>query len=310
MNLRFNAIIDFLIENNIPYEVHGNNAKENLVVASIFYPSEGGFYYWTGDNFQLNDSNAVVLTNQKSLIEQSHVIILIDGEPQEVYYRILDYYFKYRSTGEISDQSIIHRNAKLGTNVQIDSFSILEDCIIEDNVIIGSSCKIHSNSVISKNTIVESGTIIGAQGVAWVWSHKSEERIIQPQLGGVIIEKNCFIGAQTVIVRGSLNENSVIGDHTIMAPGGRIGHGTIIGKYVHFANGVITGGNSRIGDYSFIGSGAVLRPKVSICERTIVGAGSVVVKDQDIPGMTLMGVPAKAFETKQYPAGMPKPKRN
>lgn len=138
--------------------------------------------------------------------------------------------------------------------------------------------------------------------------YPSRKKILQPQLGGVDIYENCFIGAGTIIVRGSLNENTRIGRNSLLAPGGRIGHGTQIGDFVHFANNVVTGGNTIIGDYSFVGSAAVFRPKIVIHPKTIVGAGSVVVKNTTKEGKTLLGIPAKEINTKVNPSGMPKPK--
>src|SRR5690606_2863598 len=165
------------------------------------------------------------------------------------------------------------------------------------------------NVVIGAHTIIGSMSVIGSQGVAWVWNQDQSARIVQPQLGGVQIGNNCFVGANTIVVRGSLNEATRIGENTLMAPGGRIGHGTQIGNFVHFANNVITGGNTHIGDFCFVGSGAVFRPKVKIHPKTIVGAGSVVVKNSSGEGWTITGVPGKEIPTKAHPEGMPSPKK-
>ena len=310
MQIRLDDIVSYLELINLKYDIIG--ARDNMIleVASMFHPVKNGFYYWTGSDLPLVETTAVILVDQTFMItEINFTYIVTEKHPQELFYRILDFYFKQRSKGTISKQSFLGDSVELGTNVQIDSYSELENCIIGDNVIVESFCKIYSGTAIGANSVISSGSIVGAQGVAWIWSDDLSERIIQPQLGGVSIGKDCFIGAQTVIVRGSLSENTCIGDHAIMAPGGRIGHGTMIGEYVHFANNVITGGNSAIGNYCFLGSGAVLRPKVSICDHTIVGAGAVVVKNQEVEGMTLMGVPAKPHKTKESPSGMPKPRK-
>ena len=114
---------------------------------------------------------------------------------------------------------------------------------------------------------VESGSVIGACGVAWTWNEEETEKVIQPQIGGVHVGAHSFLGAHTVVVRGSINEKTSIGHHSLLAPGSRIGHGTQIGNFVHFENNVITGGNTRIADYCFIGSSAVFRPKVKLHGR-------------------------------------------
>jgi UDP-3-O-[3-hydroxymyristoyl] glucosamine N-acyltransferase len=289
-----------------------NYEDKTYIVASLFSPISFGFYFYTGkDNFNLNTKNSLIILNIEPADSQNNnqFIILKEKDPQQVFYLILNFLYKKVSSGVVASTSIISSNSYIGKNVQVDDFCIIEENVrIEDGVIIGSHSKIHANTIIKKGSILESACVIGTQGVAWIWNNDQTEKIIQPQLGGVLIDENCFIGAGTVIVRGSLNENTQIGKNTLMAPGGRIGHGTKIGNFVHFANSVVTGGNTIVGDYSFVGSASVFRPKVSIHAKTIVGAGSVVVKNTTGEGFTLKGVPAKQSETNLNPSGMPKPK--
>lgn len=290
-----------------------NNYVDRIYsVASLFLPISFGFYFYTGEgNFNLNVKSSLIILDKNPAGEKNtnQFIILKDKDPQQVFYLILSFLYNTLSTGVIASTSIISSNSFIGKNVQIDDFCIIEENVrIEDGVIIGSHSKIHSNTTIKRHSVLESACVIGTQGVAWVWSNDQTEKIVQPQLGGVFIDEKSFIGAGTIIVRGSLNENTNIGKNTLMAPGGRIGHGTKIGNFVHFANSVVTGGNTIIGDYSFVGSAVVFRPKVSIHAKTIVGAGSVVIKNTSGEGFTLMGVPAKQIETKVNPSGMPKPK--
>ena len=49
----------------------------------------------------------------------------------------------------MNSHSIIHKNAKIGKNVEIGPF-----CTIGKNVEIKENCKIHSNVVIDGNTII------------------------------------------------------------------------------------------------------------------------------------------------------------
>lgn len=287
-----------------------NFTEKTYTIASLFSKIENGFYFYSLDeNLDLNNSLIIVKNNFSNITGNNQLIKLIKGDPQQIYYKILNVFFGRKSNGLISSSSVFGFKVKIGVNVQIDDFCIIEDKVeIGDNVIIGSHSKVHSNTIIKNNSIIDSGCIIGTQGVSWIWDEGQLRKIIQPQLGGVCIDQNCFIGAGSIIVRGSLNENTEIGEGTLMAPGARIGHGTKIGKFVHFANNVVTGGNTIIGDYSFVGSSAVCRPKVIIHSKTIIGAGSVVVKNTTTEGKTLMGVPAKEKKTKINPSGMPKPK--
>lgn len=304
-------IINFLNKEEISFEC-SHKLNKQYIIASLFMPIENGFYFFLGAEVPDSIANSLLLLRKGNYLElkNNNEAIYIDGSPQEVYYKLLSSKFKSQSNGLISKTAIIHPEAKIGKNVQIDHYAVVGNVFIEDNVIIRSHCYIHDNSVLGENVTIENHSIIGAQGVAWIWNEQETEKIIQPQLGGVEIHSNASLGANTIVVRGSLSENSIIGKNTLFAPGCRIGHGTIIGDYVHFANNVITGGNTKIGDYSFIGSSAVFRPKVNLHKNTIVGTGAVVIKNTTQEGKTLIGVPAVEKETKEHPSGMPKPKNN
>ena len=182
----------------------------------------------------------------------SHIII--KENPQVVFYKFLEVIFSKKSSGIIHQSAIVHSEAEIGQNVQIDPFCLIGKCKIGDNTIISSHTVVEDSTEIGINSFIGPQSVIGADGIAWIWDETQTRKIQQPQLGGVSIGANCFLGANTIIVKGSLNENTTIGAHTFFAPGCRIGHGTIIEDYVHFANNITTGGNSFIGRNSFLGS--------------------------------------------------------
>ncbi|MCP4458489.1 MAG: hypothetical protein GY816_10775 [Cytophagales bacterium] len=305
--IKSQSIRKYLDKMGWSYQVHGN-LNEEYTVASIYSPIDSGFYF-------LSKTSQITLGSESLTIVQKHLLdhvgaqIIVDKDPQIVYYKILKYHFERKSSGIQHESAIINGSAKIGANVQIDPFTILGDCEIGKNSVIGSNVHIEDKTNIGENVTIESGSIIGTSGVAWAWDNEVDEKILLPQLGGVTIGDNCFIGAQTIVARGSLNEKSIIGNDVYLAPGCRLGHGTVIKDHVHFANGVLTGGNTIIGNNSFIGSGAVLRPKVQLDDNTIVGAGSVVVKNTTQVNSMLKGVPAKESEIIGNPSGMPKRKK-
>ena len=305
-------ILQALQDLQVSYTLQGK-LLETYVVASLFEPIDHGFYFITSQEYPLQSKNSLALVpHGYSKSNESNSYLLLTEEErdvQQIYYLVLSSLFARKSDGIISEWTEISPFAKIGNNVQIDSFSSIGEATIGDNVIIGRNVEILDNSIIGDNTIIESGSIIGAQGVAWVWNQDQTSKIRQPQLGGVEIGNDCFLGAQTIVVRGSLSEKTTIGDHTMMAPGCRLGHGTKIGNHVHLANNVTTGGNTLIGDFSFIGSGAIFRPKCQIHNKTIVGSGAVVTKNTTEEGKTLIGSPAREHISKPNPTGMPKPKK-
>lgn len=312
MKISTQVVQEVLQKLNVEYK--WNVIPGEFELASLFNPVPCGFYFFSGLETvpsSITDSIVMVSSSIKSGESAGNqYIYLKEADPQQVYYQVVNYLFSRKSTGAIAATALVSPKSMLGKNVQVDDFCIIEEnCKIGDNVIIGSHSKIHAGTHIGDNTIIESASIIGTQGVAWTWNEDQSLKIVQPQLGGVIIGSNCFLAANSIIVRGSLNEHTAIGDNTLIAPGCRIGHGTKIGHSVHFANSVVTGGNTNIGAFCFVGSAAVFRPKVQVHSKTVVGAGSLVIKNTSTEGKTLMGVPAKEMETKEKPSGMPAPKR-
>lgn len=308
-SVKKDVIIEAIEELGIDYELKGET-QSTYRPASLFNPIPGGLYFLVEgvDSFQAE--NSLVITNTTQVdCPSNNAFIIVERDPQVVFYKMLDKLFGRKSTGEICDTSRIKEDTNLGNNVQINSFCVVKsNCSIGRGTIIGSNTVIHENTTIGGDVIIGENSSIGASGMAWTWSDNGEEKVVQPQLGGVVIEDKCRLGAQSVVVRGSLSERTVVGERTLIAPGVRLGHGTQIGAYTHLANDVVTGGNTKIGEYCFVGSSVTFRPKVRIADKTIVGAGAVVVKNTTTEGLTLMGVPAEEFETKENPSGMPNPR--
>ena len=305
------SLFDFLSKEGYKHSIiqKASSLLKTYTIASLFSPIEKGLYFFKGEKLPQEIKQSLILVNDlPKQSDYSNVFILLEEDVQLVYYKFLTYIFPQTSNGKIAPTAIIHPNAKIGNNVEIGHYSIIEECEIGNNVKIGSHCKIHSNTKIGKNTTIEDFSDIGTRGIAWIWDEKGNKKVVQPQLGGVEIGENCIFASNTIIVRGSINENTKIGNNTFFAPGCRIGHGTIIGNFTHLANNVITGGNTKIGDDCFIGSGVSFRPKSRIHNHTIVGTGSVVIKNTKKENTTLVGVPAKEIESKKQPSGIPKPK--
>jgi UDP-3-O-[3-hydroxymyristoyl] glucosamine N-acyltransferase len=301
------CFLSFLTSHDYYFLVDGD-INDSYKIASIINPINTGFYFFSKVDFSLEVKNSLILVHKRTIYkkEYGNCFISVEVDPQIIYYRFLETLYGQKSDGFVSPSSKIDELSEIEKNVQIGNFSIIGKCTLEENVIIGHNCIIEDNSIIKRNTIIESGSIIGTQGVAWVWNEDETRKIRQPQIGGVVIEENCFLAANTIVVRGSLNEYTTIKNNTFIAPGCRIGHGTVIGMNTHFANNVVTGGNTVIGENSFVGSNATFRPKVRIHHSTIVGAGAVVVKNTSKAGITLVGVPAIEKETSSKPSGMPK----
>ena len=134
------------------------------------------------------------------------------------------------------------------------------------------------------------GAIIGGDGFGFA---KDKMGVYQkfPHFGGVKIDDDVEIGANTTIDRGTLGF-TIIGQGSKINNLCHIAHNTNIGMNCIINCGVTISGSVRIGDDSWIGSGANIRDGVRLGRNVLVGMGSAVVKN--VPDdQVVIGVPAK-----------------
>jgi len=135
---------------------------------------------------------------------------------------------------------VIGKKVKIGNNVRINSFSHLENCKIENEVVVGPYARLRPG------TILKTGS----------------------KIGNFVEVKKSIIGKKSKV-----NHLSYIGDsnlgHLV-----NIGAGTITCNY----DGVKKS-KTKIKHNVFIGSNSSLVAPVTINENSIVGAGSVITKN-------------------------------
>lgn len=312
MTISLTEITDYLKKEQISYIAHIPDHWSDdtpLTFASAKHLIPKGFYFVDRQYLAIINAlrDSVILTNAEHLAGDSNVILVVDN-PQLIHYKLAAAFTKLpnkgiHKTAIVSEEAIVHESAYIGP------YCILEACEIGPHVQLLGHVTVRKNVTIKAHSIIEGNSVIGARGMAWIWDEDGT-RIMQPQTGGVIIGEHCTIGTDISIVRGSLTENTQIGDHTIIAHGTKIGHGSQIDPYVHIANNVSLAGNAHIGERTFLGSACTVSSNVRIAPNCIVGAGAVVSKSIEQEYATIVGVPAKVIKVDNYkdkPKGAPKP---
>ncbi len=309
LEIRLSDIITYLKEQNIEYELVDNSHLNKYYLASIKNLVENGLYYVEDIAIisKLNPKNSLFLTSEFVETDQNLIIV---KNPKLVHYKLSNL-LETKTTYKIEPTAIISEDADIENQIYIGHHSVIGKARIEKRVVIKHNVVIEDNVTICSGSVIESNSVIGASGIAWAWD-EGGNRVIQTQLGGVLIGQNSFIGTDVTIVRGSLSENTTIGNQSLLSHGTKIGHGCIVGNDVHMANNVSLAGNAYIGNECFLGSGCVISSNVKIPNNTIVGAGSLVVKNFENSFTTLAGVPAKVIsknnQDKKF-SGVPKTKK-
>ena len=194
-------------------------------------------------------------------------------------------HFKVVNGAYICDGARIGENTTIFPGAYIDS-----EVIIGNNCYIASGVKILGSVKIGNDCIIRENTVIGSDGLT---TRRDEygKVVTIPQFGGVTIEDNVQIGANTVIGKGAI-------DDTVIHSGCRIdnscfiSHNVQLGEDTLVVGETIMFGSSSTGKQAFISGNCTIRDGVSIGEKAIVGMGSVVVKP--VPDFAVVkGNPAK-----------------
>ena len=190
----------------------------------------------------------------------------------------------------IHPTALIGKNVKLGKNVAIQAYCVIEDTaeigdgsLLYAGVFVGRYSKIGNNCIIyphvsirekvtiGNQVIIHNGTVIGSDGFGFAKLRDIHQKI--PQIGTVIIEDNVEIGAnvtidrarfdKTVIGRGTkvdnlvqIAHNVVIGENSIVVAQTGISGSTLVGKNVTLAGQSGLVGHITIGDNAIVGAQA------------------------------------------------------
>lgn len=212
----------------------------------------------------------------------------------------------------IHPTAILGKNVKLGKDVAIGAYVVIEDKVsLGNKTIIYAGCYIGHHTIIGKETliypnvsirervsigdrvIIHSGTVVGSDGFGFATVKGIHQKI--PQIGIVEIQDDVEIGANVTIDRARF-------DKTV------IGKGTKIDNLVQIAHNVMIGENSiivaqaGISGSTVIGKGVVLAGQAGLVGHINVGDGAIVMAQagvtKSVPANTkVSGYPARPHDT-------------
>ena len=233
----------------------------------------------------------IIICSQKEPVDNdpNRVYILTD-EPKLVYLRVIEGLFATRIKYMLHPTACIHPEAEIDNNVHIGPLTYVGKASIGEGSVIHGNCNIMDGVIIGKNVVIQPGAVLGSEGFGYAKNQAGQlERF--PHIGGVQIEDDVEIGANTCIDRGTLGNT-------------RIRKGAKIDNLVHIAHNVDVGentaiianamiaGSTKIGANTWIAPSACLRDAINIGKDATVGLAALVTKD--IPdGELWAGFPAR-----------------
>jgi len=220
-------------------------------------------------------------------------LVAVD-KPRLWFIRCLDTFFPTKSNKGIHPTAVVGKNCKIGKKVYIGpNVSIDDDVEIGNGTKVHSGVQIHDRVKIGKNVILKSGCVIGTDGFGFERNEKGAlERF--PHVGGVVIEDDVEVGANTCVDRGTLSD-TIIGKGTKIDNLVHVAHNVVIGKHCVIVALAMIGGGTKILDGAWVAPTACIRDGITIGKQSLVGMGAVVTKNVD-DGDVVIGVPAKSIK--------------
>ncbi|MDR3182303.1 MAG: acyl-ACP--UDP-N-acetylglucosamine O-acyltransferase [Planctomycetaceae bacterium] len=174
----------------------------------------------------------------------------------------------------ISPHAVISPSAKIGVDVEIGAF-----CVIEDGVEIGDHCQLAPHSVIQSGTRIGKNNRIGNSSII---GGLPQHITAQAPFGNVVIGDNNTLRENTTVHRAIKESNTtIVGNNNYLMVNAHIAHDCVIGNNNVLVNNTMLGGHVQVGSNVTFGGGSGVHQFCRIGSLAMLGAQSHVV--QDIP---------------------------
>ena len=186
--------------------------------------------------------------------------------------------------------AVVERGARIGRGTRVGALCFVgEDAVVGDDVVLHPRVVVCSGVRIGNRVIVHPGAVLGADGFGYAFDGQGHRKI--PQVGGVRIEDDVEIGANTTVDRATLGE-TVIGRGSKLDNLVQVGHNCQIGEDVILVSQVGVSGSSKVGHR------AVLAGQVGIADHVEIGEGAILTAKSGVPndipaGEVWSGIPAR-----------------
>jgi len=194
------------------------------------------------------------------------------------------------ATAAVGAHAVVEADARIGARVHVGALAYVgagveigEDCALGPHVALLAGVRL------GRRVVVHPGAVIGADGFGFAFDGAQHRKV--PQTGGVLIEDDVEIGANTTIDRATFGD-TIVRRGTKIDNLVQIGHNVEVGEHSILVAQVGVSGSSRLG------RGVVLAGQVGIADHVTVGDGVLVGAQGGVPssleaGGKFLGTPAR-----------------
>jgi UDP-N-acetylglucosamine acyltransferase len=203
--------------------------------------------------------------------------------------------------GDIHPSAIVEDGARIGVNVRIGPYSIIErDVVLEDNVVV------HSHAVVSGHTTIGAGTALypfaAVGGPPQDTSYKGEPTT-------VVVGPNCIIREHATINRGTARGRGEtrIGANCFLMVASHVAHDCLLADRVVLVNNATLGGHVEIGEHAIVSGLSAVQQHCRIGSHAFIGGLSGVNSDvipfasaigerAELGGLNVVGLKRRGFD--------------
>jgi UDP-3-O-[3-hydroxymyristoyl] glucosamine N-acyltransferase len=196
-------------------------------------------------------------------------------------------------TAAVGPLAVIEAAARIGARARVGA-----QCYIGPGVEVGEECALGPRVTLlarvrlGRRVLAHPGVVLGADGFGFAFDGAAHRKI--PQVGGVVIEDDVEIGANTTIDRATFGD-TVVRRGTKIDNLVQIGHNVEVGEDSILVSQVGVSGSSKLG------RGVVLAGQVGVADHVTVGDGAIVGAQAGVPsslagGARYLGTPARPIQ--------------
>lgn len=263
-------------------------------------------------HYLYSTKSSIVLVNRDFKAEQpvSATLVRVDNAYESLAKLMSLYASMKPGRSGISSLASVSEKAKIGRNVYIGPFSVVEDgAVIGDNtqiyphVIVGEGASIGSGCIlyphvtiyygckIGNRCIMHAGSVIGADGFGFAPTPQGYNKI--PQIGIVELEDDVEIGANTCIDRSTMGR-TVIHKGVKLDNLIQVAHNVEIGDNTVMSAQTGIAGSSKVGSWCMIGGQCGISGHITLGNKVNLAAKTGVIGNIE-DGETKMGYPAIGY---------------
>lgn len=298
------------IADRLDCRLEGDGSIDITGVAAIEDAGPGHLTFFTNPRYApalARTRASVVIADEQA--EGAPCAILRASEPYLAFARAVELFADtWRPSAGIHRLALVEQDAIVAPDASIGPFAVVgrgarvgARSIVHPHVTvgrfaeIGEDCVIHAQSSIRERVrlgnrvVVQDGVVIGADGFGFARRRDGSHHKI-PQIGGVVIEDDVEVGANSTIDRPAVGETRVAAgtkiDNLV-----QVAHGVRIGRHALLAAQVGIAGSSVIEDQ------VTLAGQVGVAGHLTIGKGTVATAQTGIPssvdpGSFISGYPA------------------